>query len=213
MVAVIGPFTSDCSQTEVPILNRAPRGPLAAISPSSTYTGLTRSGPGAAPDEPARYAPTGRRSFLRLLAPDDVQGAADAGLAQRLGIRTVFVLSDGGLYGEGVAAAFRGVARRLGLPVAGTGSMGGGRRIVRRVRASGAEGVFLGGYLLPFGPRLIRALRRAVPSAQLLAPDGFVSGIVETTGPAADGLTVSVLGVPVTALPGRADGSSGASAP
>src|SRR5919108_2868571 len=115
VVAVIGTFTSTCATSEVPILNRAPAGPLAMISPSNTYTGLTRAGPGAARGDPGRYAPTGQRSYVRIVAPDDVQGAADALLAQRLGVRRAYVVSDASLYGRGVAAAFRRAAARLGI--------------------------------------------------------------------------------------------------
>ena len=46
LVAVIGPYNSPCAGVEIPILNRAPGGPLAMISPSNTYPGLTRGGPG-----------------------------------------------------------------------------------------------------------------------------------------------------------------------
>ena len=42
LVAVIGPYNSACAQIEIPILNRAPGGPLALISPSNTGPGLTR---------------------------------------------------------------------------------------------------------------------------------------------------------------------------
>ncbi len=36
LVAVIGPYHSRCARVELPILNRAPGGPLALISPSNT---------------------------------------------------------------------------------------------------------------------------------------------------------------------------------
>jgi branched-chain amino acid transport system substrate-binding protein len=36
LVAVIGTFNSACAQVEIPILNRAPGGPLAMISPANT---------------------------------------------------------------------------------------------------------------------------------------------------------------------------------
>ena len=36
LVAVIGTYSSFCAEVEIPILNRAPGGPLAMISPSNT---------------------------------------------------------------------------------------------------------------------------------------------------------------------------------
>ena len=56
---------------------------------------------------------------MRVAVADDVQGAANALMAQRLGLRRVYALDDGSLYGEGVATTFRRTARALGLGVAG----------------------------------------------------------------------------------------------
>jgi branched-chain amino acid transport system substrate-binding protein len=203
LVAVVGSFGSDCTRIEVPILNRAPGGPIAEISPSSTYVGLTRAGPGATVGEPERYAPTGRRSFLRTIPTDDVQGAADAQRARNLGVHRAYVLVEDSGYGRGVAAAFRRAAARLGAPVAGTAPLEPRDGFAHRVRASGADGVFLAGTMQPFGPRIIRALRRALPAGTpLIAPDGFATAEgLRQVGPAADGLEISVPGPPVSRLP------------
>jgi branched-chain amino acid transport system substrate-binding protein len=203
LVAVVGDFYSDCTRLEVPILNRAPGGPIAQISPASTYVGLTGGGPGAAPGEPARYAPSGRRSFLRVIARDDVQGAADAELAKTLGVRRPYVLEDGSGYGRGIADAFDRAAGRLGIRSVGRAAFSPRPELATRVRASGADGVFMAGNILPFGPRIITSLRRALPAgARLLAPDGFATpDLLRRVGPAAEGLTVSVAGVPVARLP------------
>jgi len=60
--AVIGTFNSGCSEIIVPVLNRAPNGPLGMVSPANTYVGLTHSGPGTAAGEPGKYYPTGKRN-------------------------------------------------------------------------------------------------------------------------------------------------------
>ena len=87
LVAVIGPYNSNCAGVEIPILNRAPGGPLAMISPSNTWPGLTRGGPGLKAGgyrgEPDVYYPTGARNYFRLRPRDDLQGAALAVLAKR----------------------------------------------------------------------------------------------------------------------------------
>jgi len=76
------------------------------------------------------------------------------------------------------------------------------RALVRQVVASRADGVFLGAYNLPAGPPLIRAIRRVLPSLRLLAPDGFESSLIAALiGPQGEGLTVSIPGLPVSALP------------
>ena len=87
VVAVLGPVTSACAHAMLPVTNRAPGGPLAVVSMSNTYLGLTRGGPGVAEGDPDGLYPTGERSFVRLAPDDDLQGAAAALYAQRLGVR------------------------------------------------------------------------------------------------------------------------------
>jgi branched-chain amino acid transport system substrate-binding protein len=203
VIAVIGDTLSGCVGDELPILNRAVPGPLAMISSSTSYAGLTRAGPGALPGEPARYAPTGTRSYVRLSAPDNVQAAADAQVARRLGIRRAYALDNGSVYGAGVAAAFRFAAARLGISVIGHARWGrADDRVAARVRRARADGVFLGGGP-PDGAVMITALRRALgPSVQLLAPDGFNSPYTARfAGSAAEGLILSTSGQPVQRLP------------
>jgi class 3 adenylate cyclase/ABC-type branched-subunit amino acid transport system substrate-binding protein len=204
VVAVVGSFVSDCTKREVPILNRAAGGPIPEISPSSTYVGLTRTGAGAAPGEPARYAPSGLRSFLRMIAPDDVQAAADAQFAHTLGVRRAYALDDGSGYGVGIVAAFRHAAERLGIRSVGHAAFSTRPQLARSVRESRADAVFLGGNPLPFGTAVITALRRALPpSVRLIASDGFaVPDLLRRAGPVVEGLLVSVPGPPVEALRG-----------
>ena len=205
VVGVIGSFASDCTRLEVPILNRAHGGPIATVNATSTYSALTRAAPGSARNEPSRYAPTGRRSFVRLIPPDDVQAAADAMLGRQLGVTRVYDLNDGSGYGRGIAAAFRQASRRLGIRVVGSAVFGFSGEIIRHVKESGADGVFLGGNSLPYGSHLVRALRRALPAGtELLASDGWATGeFLPRAGRAAEGLTVSVAGTPIDRLPGR----------
>ena len=61
VVGVIGTWSSNCAAVEIPILGKAPDGPLGMISPSNTNVGLTHADAGTAPGEPTRYYPTGRR--------------------------------------------------------------------------------------------------------------------------------------------------------
>jgi branched-chain amino acid transport system substrate-binding protein len=216
VIAVIGPFFSDCAAIEIPIANRATHGPLAMIAPAATAVGLTHGGPGAAPGEPGRYYPTGRRNFARVIPPDNVQGAADAMLARTLGADRVFVLDDPTLYGGGVAASFRHAAAMLGLRIAGaahwyhatpTGPMtspiaASYRPLVGRVRRSGATAVFLGGYAVDGAP-VLEALRAGLPArVKILTPDGFnAPDLAGDLGSSAEGMTISIPGAPISALP------------
>jgi branched-chain amino acid transport system substrate-binding protein len=119
------------------------------------------------------------------------------------------VLRDPGQsYGIGIAAAFRTAVARLDIAVAGVGTWSADRpsyaRVARRIKQSGADSVFLAGGFGANGERLIKDLRAGVgPGVQILAPDGFaVPELGDATGPAGEGMTVSVAGVPPRALEG-----------
>jgi branched-chain amino acid transport system substrate-binding protein len=213
IIGVIGPFNSNCATAAIPIANRARRGPLALISPSATYVGLTRPGAGLQPGEPDSYYPTGTRSFVRLIPADDLQAAADAMLAQRLGLRRVFLLSQRPVprerdpYGTGITSAFRSAAHKLGVAIAGSNEWTLDRssyaRLARKIKRSRADGVFLGGSHSTNGGLLIKALRaRLGENVRILAPDGFADPQVADIGPAGEGMTVSTPGVPPDALTG-----------
>jgi branched-chain amino acid transport system substrate-binding protein len=213
VLAVIGPHTSACAREMLPILNRARGGPLPAISASATYLGLTRSGAGVEAGAPRRFFPSGRRSFVRVIPADDVLGAAGALFAMREGARSVFALNDGEAYGFGVAEAFRLAAERSGLRVAGTARWNPKapdyRALANRIRAAGADAVYLGGSLYNNGPQLIKDLREGLgPEAQIVGPDAFNQGppIVEGAGAAAEAFAPTIAVVPGDELPpaGRA---------
>jgi branched-chain amino acid transport system substrate-binding protein len=207
-VGVIGTFNSGAAEIEVPILNRAPGGPVAMISPANTYVGLTHSGPGTAAGEPGKYFPTGKRNYIRIVAADDFQGAADALLAKSLGVKKVFILNDKEAYGLGVATNFKNAAQKLGIKVVGftawDGKASSYEALAVKIKAAGAQGVFLGGLICENGGKLIKDIHSGAPSAQIMAPDGFtpVSADVQQAGAAAEKMTVSVAGLPNEQLKG-----------
>jgi branched-chain amino acid transport system substrate-binding protein len=208
VLGMIGAFTSLCSLTELPIVNRAPAGPLAMISFSNTYVGLTHFAPGAAPGEPDRYYPTGTRNYVRIVAPDDIQAAANAILAKQLGVRKAFVVNDDQPYSTGIAAGFRTAARNLGIALVGTAAFDVDKRlrVGARLRRTHPDAVFLavGGVGEPAVGVLIKDLRAQFgPRLKLVAPDSFADfgSLVGTAGTAAEGMTVSLPGVPNEQLP------------
>jgi branched-chain amino acid transport system substrate-binding protein len=209
VVGVIGTFNSGAAEIEIPILNRAPDGPVAMISPANTYVGLTHGGPGTAAGEPNKYYPTGKRNYARVVAADDFQGAADAILAKKLGIKKVFILNDKEAYGLGVATNFRNAAKKLGITVvtggftAWDGKASSYEALAVKIKSSGAQGVFLGGLICENGGKLIKDIRAGAPKVQILAPDGFtpVSAVVQGAGTDANGMTISVAGLPNEKLP------------
>jgi branched-chain amino acid transport system substrate-binding protein len=208
VLGVIGTFNSGCAEIIVPVLNRAAGGSVAMVSPANTYVGLTHGGPGTAPGEPGKYYPTGKRNYARVVAADDYQGAADALLAKSIGVKRVFILNDKEAYGLGVATNFRNAARKLGIRVVGftawDGKASSYEALAVKIQASGAEGVFLGGLICENGGKLIKDIRNGAKSVKIMAPDGFtpVSAVVQEAGASAENMTVSVAGLPNSALKG-----------
>jgi branched-chain amino acid transport system substrate-binding protein len=74
-----------------------------------------------------------------------------------------------------------------------------------KIKASGAQGVFLGGLICENGGKLIKDIRAGVSSSvKIMLPDGFTpaSATIKEAGAAAQGATISVAGLPNSALKG-----------
>ncbi len=207
-IGLIGTFNSGCAEIIAPILNRAPNGPVGMVSPANTYVGLTHAGPGTAAGEPNKYYPTGKRNYIRIVAADDFQGAADAVLAKQLGVKLVYILNDKQAYGLGLAQNFRNAAKKLGIKVAGfeawDSKASSYEALASKISASKATGIFIGGLICENGGKLIKDLRAKNPNAKLLLPDGFTpaSAVISGAGAAAEGATISVAGLPNSQLKG-----------
>jgi ABC-type branched-subunit amino acid transport system substrate-binding protein/streptogramin lyase len=206
VLAVIGPWTSFCAQVEIPILNRAPGGPLALISPSATDQGLTRAGLGPPygwRDEPGIYYPKGARNFLRLAPTDNLGGTALARLASQLHVKRVYELRDDSWMDVTLRDTFRAEATRRGIDFAGVTRVDPKDRAaaVRRAAESGADAVLLA---TDQDPALARALRAGLDHrVKLLA--GYLW--TEPGGiPAARGMYIATWDAP---LPDRAQTPAG----
>jgi DNA-binding SARP family transcriptional activator/ABC-type branched-subunit amino acid transport system substrate-binding protein/streptogramin lyase len=207
VIGVIGTYNSDCSRVQIPIVNAAPGGALAMISPSNTWPGLTRPDPGLRPGEVDDRYPSGERNFVRIAAADHLQAAADAQLVKELGARRLFYLSDGDTHFRSDVTT---AARNLGLEIVGStlwsrsAKARNFERLARRVARARADAVFLDGFLHTNGGAVVRDLRaRLGPDVVLVAPDRLypVPDLIEAAGPAARGMYLSVYGVPNGELP------------
>jgi branched-chain amino acid transport system substrate-binding protein len=203
VIGVIGTFNSGCAEIIIPILNRAPDGPVGMVSPANTYVGLTHGGPGTAAGEPDKYYPNGKRNYIRIVAADDYQGASNALLAKQLGYKSVFIFNDKEAYGLGVATDFRNAAKKLGLKIAGFTAWdpkaSSYAALANKVKQSGADVAYLGGLECENGSKLIKDLRGTLGATfPIIAPDGF-SSFTDTwknSGGAALGMYISVAGEP-----------------
>jgi branched-chain amino acid transport system substrate-binding protein len=196
VIGIAGPLTSGCAADEIPILNRAPNGPLAIVGPSATFVGLTRK-PARGSTLPAVFYPTHRRNFARVIPADDAQAAADAIAAGRLGVKRVYAVDQGDDPSSSFfAASFARAARRLGVAVAGSGTWvpeaSSDGSLVSAIARTHVDGVFLAVSSNPESVRLLTALRRGLGrGVQLMAPDGFDPATAVLAGPAAEGMTIS----------------------
>ena len=210
VIGVIGTFNSGCAKLEIPIGNRAPKGPLGYVSASNTYPGLTLSGPGTSPGEPKIYYPTGKRSYARVVWTDRFQGAADAIFAKtKMKAKTFYVLTDKETYGNGIATLFKKNAVKFGIKILGTQgwdpTASSYESLATAVKSSGAQAVFLGGIVCLQGGKVIKDLRAVLgPKFPILLPDGFTpfSATGTTSGNTSNGAYISYPGIPVKALKG-----------
>ncbi len=205
LVAVIGTYNSDCAMIEIPILNRAPGGPVGMISPANTYAGLTRQGmpaPWGYRSEPSVFYPTGSRSYVRLPPLDDTLGTAQAVLAKQLHLRSVYILDDGSVFWRSLLIdPFRYAARRMGVPIAGQArfhqSGAVDDELLDDIERSGAQGVVLTGD--PFvSVGLLKALRARFGSRLKILADfyyGSAPDVLNATGGAARGVYVATADV------------------
>src|SRR4051794_24745820 len=195
LIGLIGTFNSGCAEIIIPVLNRAPDGPVGMISPANTYVGLTHSGAGTATGEPDKYYPSGKRNYIRIVAADDFQGAADAVLTQQLGLKNVYILNDKEAYGQGVATNYRNAATQLGgIKIAGFSAWNGKASsytgLATKIKQSGADAVFLGGLVCENGGKVVKDLRSVLGTdVTILSPDGFtpISAVGEGGGPGSQG--------------------------
>jgi branched-chain amino acid transport system substrate-binding protein len=212
VVGVIGTFNSGCAAIVIPVLNQAPGGGVAMISPANTYVCLTEGGPGCADDEPDKYYPAGTHNYTRVVAHDAYQGAVLAEFMQGQGTTSLYILNDKEAYGLGVATNVRNAAEHLGIEVVGFEAWdpkaSNYEALMRKIGQSGADGVFLGGLIDENGAQVIKDKVKVLgdnETVKLYMPDGFTtqqtideSGVENTRG-----AFFSVAGVPAEEFTGR----------
>jgi DNA-binding SARP family transcriptional activator/ABC-type branched-subunit amino acid transport system substrate-binding protein/DNA-binding beta-propeller fold protein YncE len=202
VVGIVGSFASPCSYVQIPVTNQAAEGPLAMLSPSNTYQGLT---------EDEELYPTGVRNYARIAGADHLQAVAHAELAKRLGARRVVVLSP---LGESPYPRFardvRIAGRQLGMDVVSLRydpEATDFTPFARSVAQARPDAIVLADILYPGSAAVIRAARAAVgPRTAILAPDGFAGlydDLVKLAGSAAKGMYVSQYGIANERLPPR----------
>jgi len=178
LVAVVGPAFSGATKGAEPYYSAAG---VATVSPSATAAAL---------------AFGTNNNFMRVVAGDDVQGAADANfLVKTKGAKTLDVINDGSFYGAGLSAVVASSAKSAGASVTTytypeTGSCGGTASTSQytaaatQIVAGGADAVFYGGYYCDFG-LLLGALNSAGYKGMIMSGDGsWTTALIAGTSPA-----------------------------
>ena len=212
-VAVMGTFNSGCAKIEVPILNQDPDGPMLMVSHANTNPGLTKTWD---PGEPDKYYPKSTRNYARVVTTDDFQGAAAAAYAASdLGVKKVYVLNDNETYGQGVAKSFAEGAPKNGITVVANEAWDAKATnytaLFQKVKASGADAVYLGGIYDNNGGQLVKDKVTVLgdnTKVKLIAPDGFTGYPEFNKLPEAAGTYLTFAGLTTDQL--RANGGAGA---
>ena len=176
-IVYIGTYNSGAAKVSIPITNRAH---MAQVTPANTYPGLTKKR-GAAPGEPEIYRPGGFVNYFRPIPADDIQGAVAAKWAKNLGVKKVFILNDQELYGKGIADVFEATAKKIGLPVVANEGIDwkqpDQKPVLTKVRASGADLVYMGGVIETGAQVIIRQMKEVglvAPRTRFMGPDGLL---------------------------------------
>ena len=176
-IVYIGTYNSGAAKVSIPITNRAH---MAQVTPANTYPGLTKKR-GAAPGEPEIYRPAGFANYFRPIPADDIQGAVGAKWAKRMGVKKAYVLNDQELYGKGIADVFEATAKKIGLNVVANEGIDwkqpDQKPVLTKIRASGADLVYLGGVIETGAQVIIRQMKEVgltAPRTRFLGPDGLL---------------------------------------
>ncbi len=189
-VYLVGPFNSGCAEVEIPITNEAG---LAQVSPANTYPGLTTNDPGTQPGEPGKYYPTGKRTYLRIVPRDTIQGQAGLVAMKQEGCTRVAVANDKTPYGVGLATQVKLHGKDYGITVTGVTPLDptspNFRSYASTIKSQGANCVYTA-FDPPGEVELVKDINSAIPTAKIFGGDGVCSG--GETNPKMGGFPASI---------------------
>lgn len=160
VLVIVGHFNSGVALPSSEVYKDAM---LAMISPANTATEITD---------------RGYPNVNRVCGRDDVQGPVGARFAaQELKAKSVYIIHDKTLYGQGVADNFRNEAKKLGITVLGfegTEERANFSPMINPLKAKNPALVYFGG-IYHQGGLLLKQLREKGVSAKFMGPDGLDS--------------------------------------
>jgi len=184
VLVIVGHFNSGVALPSSEVYKDAM---LVMISPANTATEITD---------------RGYPNVNRVCGRDDVQGPVGARFAaENLKLKSVYVIHDKTLYGQGVAENFRNEAKKLGMNVLGfegTEERANFSPMINPLKAKNPDLVYFGG-IYHQGGLLLKQLREKGVKAKFMGPDGLDSAeMVKIAG-------TSVIGSYYTSVAGPPD--------
>jgi branched-chain amino acid transport system substrate-binding protein len=172
-VAYIGEFNSGASAISIPILNQAN---VPQISPANTYVGLTTDEPGSEEGEPQKYYPAQKRTYVRIVPRDTVQGAAIVTLMKEDGCTKVGMANDKEVYGAGLARVIELEAEKQGVEITSNEPVDKAasnyRSYAEGLKRENADCFVFSGVTANGAIQLYKDVGAALPQAKLYGPDG-----------------------------------------
>ena len=171
VVANIGPQMSGEGKAMTPILSEAD---LATITPSSTNPDITD------PKMAAQFKPKGKAIYFRTVTTDAFQGPNMANFfAQKLKVKTIFILDDSGAYGVGIADAFQRQAEKNGIKILGRDQLNPKEAdyttILTKIKALKPDSLYYGG-VAQAGVKLAKQAHDIIPNVIKGGGDGVQGG-------------------------------------
>jgi branched-chain amino acid transport system substrate-binding protein len=194
-VAALGPQMSGAGKAMAPILSQ---GNLAIITPASTNPDLTD------PKFAAQYRPGGKAIYFRTVATDAYQGPNMANyMADKLKVKSIYILDDSGAYGVGLADAFQAQAEKKGIKILGRDRLdpkaADYAAILTKIKSLDPQAIYYGG-VAQAGVKLAKQAYDIIPNAIKAGGDGMQSAdLLKGAGfPAVEGWYATVASPHVT---------------
>lgn len=202
VLAMVGPYNSSVAMAQMSIFNRAD---LSNISPSNTVSELTKPEYGKTQD----LRPTGKLTYFRVVAPDDLQPPASADyMYDKLHARRIYVLEDADDYGKAWADSAIRRFREDGGTVLGhenlTPDAQNYQTILKRIVDTKPDVLYYGGGdMVGIRPGLIRKQMAEIGfNVPFVGGDAIVTpSFLEDAGATAQGSYATITGAQALVLP------------
>jgi branched-chain amino acid transport system substrate-binding protein len=198
VVAAVGPEMSGSGKAMSAILSE---GDLATITPSSTNPDITD------PKFASQFRPKGKAIYFRTVTTDAYQGPNMANyFAQMLKVKKVYILDDSGAYGVGMADAFEGQAKKIGMTVLGHDQLDPKEAdyttILTKIKSLNPDALYFGGVSLA-GAKLVKQAYDVLPNLIKGGGDGvYGASLLKAAGyPAIQGWYATIAAPYIAANP------------